>query len=145
MALPGLGNGVTGNYNRAPASQYAANMTPEELERISRLMHFTQGAVPGRTGPGGWQQTESDAVQRAIQNMLFENHWSDSLRQQYPGGYGPMKTGQFGLNVNRARGVNMAPYAHDMDTGRPFGASRQPFRQEDPRRIQQEQQRTMGR
>ena len=43
-----------------------------------------------------------------------------------------MKTGQFGLNVNRARGVNMAPYARDMDTGRPFGASGQPFRQEDP-------------
>ena len=133
------------NYNRAPDSQYAANMTPEELERISRLMHYTQGAVPGRTGPGGWGQTEQDAVQKAMQDMFFRNFWSDSLRKQSPGGYGPMGTGQYGLNVDRARGVNTAPYSVDLDTGRRFGASGQPFRQEDPRRIQQEQQRTMGR
>jgi len=109
-----------------PAGRFADNMDPEALHRLMQMMLGTRGMTPGSVGPGG--------------SMADEHYynWQQNRRDE------PMIQSQSTMNRNRALGLPVAPYSVDVETGRRFGASGEPFAQEDPRQIGYQMERTMG-
>lgn len=115
-----------------PAATFADNMDPEQLRRLMQMMKSTQGRIPGSTGPGGSMLNDS----------LFQNlAWTmNNRREGQPWSMmAPDTAAEY-----KSQGLTVAPYSITPE-GRRFGASGQAFRQEDPRMVAREQQRTMGR
>ena len=107
-----------------PAGRFADNMDPEALHRLMEMMNAKQGSIPGSVGPGG---------------AMFDD-WALQAHNR-PGGH-IMSPGY--AQYQKSRGITQAPYARDMDTGRPFGASGQPFEQRGRADVEREQRGSMG-
>jgi len=108
-----------------PAGNFADNMDPEVLRRLMQMMGATQGRVPGSVGPGG---------------AMFD----DWAQQTDARGYGGGTMGPGYAQYQKSRGITQAPYARDLKTGRPFGASGQPFEQRGRGDVEREQRGAMG-
>jgi hypothetical protein len=108
-----------------PAGRFADNMDPEVLRLLMQMMGATQGRVPGSVGPGG---------------AMFD----DWAQQTDARGYGGGTMGPGYAQYQKSRGITQAPYARDLKTGRPFGASGQPFEQRGRGDVEREQRGAMG-